>query len=166
MTDLKAALDTLDVAEAYGLAVQIEEDGYKLYDKVAGMTKDDKAKQDLIFLRDQEKGHKAYFEKLLKESGTEYNEKPDSPLHAWVKENLMTPAQDALKTAPANYKEALTIGIKLEERSVRFYTAIKKAAESKEIKKAVTKIIKEEKRHRKFISIVLKYSGDEIKNSI
>lgn len=159
MADLKEAIVNLEIGEAYGLAIKVEEDGYALYQKAIELTDNDRAKEDLEFLRDQEKGHKIFFEKLLKDTGKEFKADSGSPLYAWVKENLITPVQSALeKSTIKSYQDVLYIGIKLEDNSIQFYKELKKATESKENKKAIIKIIKEEQRHKKFLNAVLKYS--------
>lgn len=159
MSELKDAIDKLDIAEAYGLAMKIEKDGYTLYQRAIEITDNNRAKEDLIFLRDQENGHKAFFEKLLKETGREYTENKDSALYLWAEENLIGPVRTILENkAPENYQEALSLGLKLEDKSIQFYKELKKASETKETRKAIKKIISEEKRHIKFLNAVLNYS--------
>ena len=160
MAELKDAVVNMDITEAYGLAVQVEEDGYALYQKAIEITENERAVEDLEFLRDQEKGHKAYFEKLLKSTGKEYNAGSDSPLYKWVEENLISPVRAILdKKTPESFQEALRLGLELEENSIRFYKEMKKASDSKENSKAINKIIAEEKRHKKFLTAVLRYSS-------
>ncbi len=160
MADLKDALEKIDIAEAFGLAIKVEEDGYAFYDKASQLAEDKRTKEDLTFLRDQEKGHKLYFEKLLKETGKDYKEDPGSALYAWVKKQLIDPVQNALeKNPPKTSDEAVQIGIRLETNSVQLYKSIRKATDSKEIKKAIKKIIREEQSHREFLKAILKYSS-------
>ncbi len=159
MDELNKAFVNLEISEAFGLAIKVEEDGYILYQKVIKMTDSSRAKEDLEFLRDQEKVHKAFFEKLLKDTGKEYKADSGSALNVWVKENLMDPVKEALeKSTLQSFHAALSIGMELEEKSIQFYMQLKKAVDSKENKKAVNKIIKEEKRHQKFLKFILKYS--------
>ncbi len=159
MTNLKEAFSSFNPAEAFGLAVRIEKDGFALYQKAIDRTENERAKDDLKFLRDQEAGHQAVYEKLLKATGKEYVENADSPLYAWVKENMIQPVQAALeKEPPQNYKEALLIGLALEDKSIEFYKMLKKKSESKDDKKAITGIIREEKRHKNFLNAVMRYS--------
>jgi len=161
MIKLSEAVTDLDISEAYGLAIKAEEDGSALYQKAIEMTDNPRAKEDLVFLRDQEKGHKAFFEKLLRDTGKEYKAESGSELYLWVKENLFNPIQNALdNSAPKTYRDSLSLGIELEEKSIRFYKELKKAAESKETQKAIGKIIKEEKRHKRFLNAVLTYSRE------
>ncbi len=160
MADLKEALENLDIAEAYGLAIKVEEDGFAFYDKASQLAEDKKTKEDLAFLRDQEKGHKLYFEKLLKETGKDYKEDTSSALHAWVNKQLVEPVKKALEqNPPKTSDEAVQIGIRLETNSVLLYKSIRKATDSKDIKKAIKKIIREEQSHREFLKAILKYSS-------
>lgn len=159
MGDLKEALADFVLSEAAGLAVQIEEDGYALYQKALDLTENPRAKEDLEFLRDQEKGHKVFFERLLKTTGKEYKPNPGSALHIWVKDNLFSPVKKALDKGPIKtFKQALAIGIEVEEKSVIFYKELKKFAKDKESKDAIAQIIKEEQRHQKFLNAILRYS--------
>lgn len=159
MTDLKNAIINMDIAEAFGLAAKVEDDGYAFYDKAITMTDNARAVEDLTFLRDQEKGHKTLFEKFLKDSGKEYKGNSDSPLYNWVNANLISPAQTALeKKSPQTYKEAISIGLKLEDNSILLYKTLAKEVESKETKKAIKQIIKEEQKHKKFLNAILRYS--------
>ena len=160
MDKLNDAFVNLEISEAFGLAIKIEKDGYTLYEKAIKMTDNPRAKEDLEFLRDQEIGHKVFFEKLLKDTGKEYKENSESALYMWVKENLMAPVQKALEKSNLQSLHAvLSIGIELEEKSIQFYKQLKKAADSKENKRVINKIIQEEKRHKKFIKFILKYSN-------
>ena len=159
MIDINEAMTNIKIAEAYWLAMKVEEDGYAFYDKAISMTENARAKEDLEFLRDQEKGHKMFFEKLLKDTGEEYTENPDSPLYAWVKENLIDPVKKSLEENPPNtYSDALLTGMTLEDRSIELYKKLAKVAEAKENKKAIKNIIKEERKHKKFLTAVLRYS--------
>mgnify|MGYP005636070055 CR=1 FL=1 len=160
MDKLNEAFTNLEISEAFGLAIKVEEDGYTLYQKTIEMTDNPRAKEDLEFLRDQEKGHKVFFEKLLKDTGKEYKADSESALYVWVKENLMAPIQKAIENNTLqSFHAVLSIGMELEKKSIQFYKQLKNAADSKENKKAINKIIKEEKRHQKFLKFIIKYSN-------
>ena len=89
----------------------MEKDGYILYQKAIKMTDNTRAKEDLEFLRDQEKEHKAFFEKLLKDTGNEYKADSESALYVWVKKNLMDPVQKALEESTfKSFHAVLSIG--------------------------------------------------------
>lgn len=159
MSELKEAIADFEISEAYGLAIKVEEDGFALYQKALKMTDNSRAKEDLEFLRDQEMGHKVFFEKLLKETGKEYKTESGSALYLWVTENLFRPIKQALENnSIRSYKDVLSIGIEIEEKSILLYKELKKAAEDKENKKAIAEIIKEEQRHKTFLVNILRYS--------
>lgn len=80
-------------------------------------------------------------------------------MYAWFKENLIDPAQKAFeKNTPESTEAVLNIGLNLEVKSIQFYKILLKSTESKENQKAFKTIIKEEKKHEKFLGTLLKYS--------
>ena len=160
MADLKGIFTDFSLAEAYGLAVKVETDGYTFYESALQLAGDDRMKEDLEFLRDQEKGHKRLFEKLLKDSGQDYRDGSGSPLSVWAENELFTPLRDILeKNPPRTSEEALRIGLDMETRSIELYKKLKKEAKSKDDKTALGKVIKEEQNHKKFLKAILKYSS-------
>jgi rubrerythrin len=158
MANACPAIDSLDVAEAYSLAITIEDEGYKFYDALAEKAESVQAKNELNYLRDEEKKHKAMFEKCLKDSGEEYKRDESSVLHCWADEEIIKPMADALNAnTPATSSEALRLGVQLEGKTIEFLESMKQAVKDKESLDAIKTVIKEEKKHKKRLNIILAY---------
>ena len=152
------SIDTLNIAEAFSLAITIEEEGAQFYDTMIGHSDKEEAKKELQYLKEDELAHKVYFEKLLKESGSEFTKDESSDLHCWVDDEIIQPLKTAVdKHLPESNHEALKVGIRMVENVVDMLMQLKKAAEDKEAKKAMKKILKEKRLHRKKLEVVEKY---------
>ena len=83
-------LSDLDLAEAYSLAITMEDEGFNFYNKIIEKTDNVRAKNELTYLRDEEKKHKEIFEKLLKDSGEDFVKNEESDLHCWVNAEIVS----------------------------------------------------------------------------
>lgn len=158
MANACPAIDSIDVSEAYSLAITIEDEGYKFYEALAEKAENVQAKNELKYLRDEEKKHKAMFEKCLKDSGEEFKEDQSSVLHCWADEEIIKPMADALnEEKPTSSSEALRLGVQLEGKTIEFLESLKNAVKDKESLNALKNVIKEEKKHKKRLNIILAY---------
>jgi len=151
-------LSDLDVAEAYSLAVTLEDEGYKFYNNIIEKLDDVRVKNELTYLRDEELKHKAIFEKLLKNTGEEFVKNEKSDLHCWVNEQIVEPMKEALeKELPSSATQALRVGILLEDKAIQMFDRIRQIVSDKEGIKAIKNVLKEEKKHKKRLTIILAY---------
>ena len=151
-------LSDLDLAEAYSLAITMEEEGYKFYDKIIEQTDNVRAKNELTYLRDEEQKHKEIFEKLLRDSGQDYVKNEESDLHCWVDAEIVVPMQEALeKHLPDSSHEALKVGVILENKSIDLFERLKGISKDKDSVKAIKDVLKEEKKHKKRLNIIMAY---------
>ncbi len=151
-------LADVDLAEAYSLAITMEESGYAFYDKIIEKLENVRAKNELTYLRDEEKKHKEIFEKLLKDSGKDFVKDEESTLHCWVDAEIVGPMQEALdKHLPESTHEALKVGVVLEEKSIDLFERLKQATKDKDSVKAIKDVLKEEKKHKKRLNIIMAY---------
>lgn len=151
-------LSDVDLAEAYSLAITMEDEGYKFYDKIIAKMDNVRAKNELSYLRDEEKKHKEIFEKLLKDSGKEFVKNEESTLHCWVEAEIVGPMNEALeKHLPESSHEALKVGIILEDKSIDLFERLKQASKDKDSIKAIKDVLKEEKKHKKRLNIIMAY---------
>ena len=152
------SIDSVDVVEAYSLAITIEEAGVQFYQKLIDNSDSEQAKNELTYLKEQEMKHKEIFKNLLKEIGGEEMKDETSDLHCWVDDNLIKPMAEAVeKHLPGSSHEALRVGARMEEQVIELFYELKNAAETKEAAKAIKNIIKEEKKHKKLVNIILAY---------
>jgi rubrerythrin len=151
-------LSDLDLAEAYSLAIAAEEEGYNFYNKIIEKTESVRAKNELAYLRDEEKKHKEIFEKLLQDSGQEFVKNEESDLSCWVEAEIVGPMKEALeKNLPETSHEALKVGVILEDKSIDMFERMKGIAKDKESVKAIKNVLKEEKKHKKRLNIIMAY---------
>ena len=66
--------------------------------------------------------------------------------------------QEALeKQLPESSHEALKVGVILEDKSIDLFERLKKIAKDKDSVKAVKDVLKEEKKHKKRLNIIMAY---------
>jgi len=148
----------LDLAEAFSLAITMEDEGYKFYDGVLQKLENQRAKNELAYLRDEELKHKNLFTKLLKDSGNEFVKNEESDLHCWVNDQIITPMQEALeKMEPRSAQQALQMGVQLESMAIDMFERLKKIVKDKESAKAIKEVLKVEKKHKKLLTIIMAY---------
>lgn len=151
-------LSELDLAEAYSLAIEMEKDGYNFYDEVIKKIDNVRAKNELTYLRDEEKKHQEIFEKLLKDSGKEFVKNEESALHCWVQAEIVDPMKEALeKQLPHSAHSALKMGVIFEEKTIDMFERMKKSTKDKDALKAIKEVLKEEKKHKKRLTIIMAY---------
>ncbi|TFG61778.1 MAG: hypothetical protein E4H36_09590, partial [Spirochaetales bacterium] len=54
-------IKNFNIAEAFKLAISVEEEGFKFYDDIVKNTDNVRVKNEIAYLRDEEMKHKAFF---------------------------------------------------------------------------------------------------------
>jgi len=139
---------------AYKIACKIEKDGIDFYKKLSGKITQDKPKEILTFLLNEEKKHIKLFEELLfkmrqkKEDGFE-----EDDLLGTIDYGIFQPYQDSkeLENILDNPKKALKLGLIIEDKSIKFYESCRDHVSVEETKKEISNIIQEERRHKQLL---------------
>lgn len=150
----KLVITDFNEFEAYRIACKIEEDGIRFYKKLFGFIDNHGVKETLEFLLAEEHKHLLFFQKCLSalressEDPSEYNDLLTSMDYGIFDLKLKL---DASENFIKGIKEALGIGIRIEDRSIEFYQACMNAIHHKAPKKELKNIIEEEKKHKKLL---------------
>ncbi|MDD5195248.1 MAG: ferritin family protein [Candidatus Omnitrophica bacterium] len=157
--DGKLIVTSFDEFEAYRIASAVERDGLRFYGAIAQQVKDLSVKKTLNLLMEEEKKHLAFFEgclNYLREKAEDHGE--DNDLLSSMDFGVFQPfkSMDNLDSLVADIKKALAIAVLAEEKSVKFYVACREAIFASRTKNALTQIIEEEKKHKKFFEELLK----------
>ncbi len=156
----------------FAVAVRIEEMGIELYARLLALLEDgSRAQEDVSYLLEQENYHRAWFEGRMREfeergaAGT-----PDTrtagampgPRAAADSTAGLVPAElerelEAILSGrlPETAREALLLGARVERETIRFYDDILSSLSGKEERKALGKIIDEEREHYQRINLLL-----------
>lgn len=139
--------------EIIEIAVQIEENGKKIYQALEGKATDPKLKEMWRYLKEQEAGHKKIFQSILsglseyvvnEVSAGEYKAYLDAVAANYVFDRKLT--EEKINEFFKTDEEAVDFGIHIEKESIFTYTALKEYIVL-EKQSVVEKVIYEEKKH-------------------
>ena len=141
--------------DVYKIAVVLEDEGFKFYNKIIDAADETRVKNEVKYLRDEEVRHKSLFQKLVKDKSSAMD---DEKLRVFIQKEFIEPTLeyfegDKVKKA----SDALRFGAVLEQKSIDFYTEMKKKETDAGVLEGIGKIIEEEKKHMKKIYIILSY---------
>ena len=146
------AIVDFDELEAYKIARKIESDGMDFYHRLQEKTDDEKLRKVLSFLIKKEREHLQFFEERLFKMREEKEESfEENDLFGAMDYGVFQPYQsmDDLDKALNNVKKAFKLAVIIEDHSIKFYNLCKDRVTSRGAKEEITKIIGEEKKHKK-----------------
>ncbi len=141
----------MDTEEILRTAIGIEQEGIDFYTGSARKIKDENGKATLLFLANEEKRHRAFFESFLRKHG----KGDDRSVKLLMRPRLFpdsTEYGDA--TASDLDRQILEHARETEKRSIEFYSDSKKLADEK-LREGLDVIIKEEGQHLEWIEYLL-----------
>jgi rubrerythrin len=120
-------------SEIVELGIQIEKNGQDFYNTLSAQTKNEKAKELFAYLAGEEAKHILVFKKIL-EKTTQYEpagldaDEYYAYMNALASEHVFTQKNKGAEVAKRikSAKEAIQMGISLEEDSIVFYQGVKK----------------------------------------
>ncbi|MBM7623616.1 ferritin-like domain-containing protein [Sporohalobacter salinus] len=142
--------------EVLKMAMNIEEQGKKFYQKCVEVNTEPKVKEIFAQLRDDEKEHYQYFKDLLAQfdeadkSTTRdylYNQQVNGYLKSLVDTKVFPSTEEATNDIAHNLEEAVEMGIDAEKNSLLLYQELIEVEEDDDTIEALKKLILEEKRH-------------------
>ena len=148
----------MDLAEAYSLAIVMEEEGVSFYQNLMDKLDNPRIINELRYLRDEEGKHISIFKDLLRASGCEFTEKKESLLHSWVRDEVLGPMREAVTSGiPDSIHEILRTGLVLEEKSIQMFKRIRQASSDSKVIRALDVIIGEEEEHRLRLNVIMAF---------
>jgi rubrerythrin len=162
-----------NASELFQVAIDIEENGRRFYEKAKDLIKSPEVKSLFAMLAKEEVAHKALFASLkaqLPESASEPTVwDPDNESEQYLK--MMADMHvfradmnlDQLLEEVQSAEDALSLAIRFEKDSVTFYLAMKDETESEKGREQIDQLVEEEKRHLRTLSMALRKhlaSGD------
>ena len=145
--------------EAYKIACKIENDGIYFYKSLLDKTSGRKLKETLNFLLGEEKKHlKTFTAAQLRAAKDKEDAYEDEDILNSMDYGIFQPYQniDELNKVLDNSLKALKLGIVIEDKSIKFYTACQEKVSSPEAKKELSGIIREEEKNKHLLSGLLK----------
>ncbi|MHC1743458.1 MAG: ferritin family protein [Syntrophobacteraceae bacterium] len=154
-----------NAAEVFQIAINIEENGKRFYDKALEIVDDQAVKELFMDLGLQEVDHKKRFETLKAQLPPEVQKStvwdPDNETDLYIKmmadQHVFT-AADSVEKALATVKnsgDALKMAIEFEKDSVLFFLSLLEVTESKKDQEFINLLVKEEQTHLRKLSLEL-----------
>jgi len=150
-----------NAAEVFKIAIAIEDNGKKFYDKAVGIVSDPEVKALFQDLGSQEVDHKARFEamKAAAPAPTSAVWDPDNELDQYIKITadqhvFIAKTIDSLMAEVKDVKSALKLAMEFEKDSVIFFLTLEDATDGQKDKDAIRALVKEEQEHLKRLSMI------------
>ena len=151
-------LSEFQAEDIYRMAITIEQGGFDFYNKIIDASDNQRVKNEIKFLRDEEARHKAFFQKQLTGKGDSGEKKIDPGLQKLLESEFLQPLDDLYKQKKVGSNaEALRFGMDIEQKTVDFYTALKGKQKDASFGKDLDVIIDEERKHKQKLNIILSY---------
>jgi rubrerythrin len=142
----------------YRVAVLVEQGGYDFYAQIAERSDNPRVKNEMIFLRDEEARHKAFFQRQLKSRGFETSTQLSGELQGWLEREFVNPMEQVLNDRDITTNEAaLQLGVRLEQKTIDLYEALKAKSTEAGVQEDLQDIIAEEHRHKEKLNLLLAY---------
>ncbi|MGM0501076.1 MAG: ferritin-like domain-containing protein [Bacillota bacterium] len=143
--------------EILKMAISVEEDGEKFYEKCAAAdSKAEEVKRIFSNLAEDEREHRAYFKELLNEFDAAdtsisqdylYEELASDYLRVLIDDQIFPSDEEEVDKIASNLGEAIDVGIRVEKNSILLYQEIIQDEDNPATADALKKIIAEEKSH-------------------
>ena len=148
-------MKTLSELDILKIAVTIEEDGAKFYNNLCEHVKEDIQKQNVFRLMiNEEKNHAKIFKDFYKQVKEEKNNLDNGVFKAHIPQVVKSlvdyfiiPKKDIFLKHNITFKEIIDEAVVQEYRSIEFYYSLAQHAQSKETKRILHAIIREEEKH-------------------
>jgi rubrerythrin len=135
------------------IAIGMEEDGFKFYNKAAEFAQDEKVRAIFLKLANDEIQHKDEFSE--KEFAKYFGDVDDATIEmdSYIKQLFKTDVFPSIETARdytekiKSDKQAIELGMEQEKRAIKFYTELKKVVTLDKAKDAIEDLIQEETKH-------------------
>lgn len=162
----KGKIMEITALELLKIAQNIEENGYQFYTRLTSQVKSEASKQRFAQLAQDEKQHKFDFENIISEQANLAQEKEEyldsDDLNAYLTTMLNAEIFKKLEKWEKTFKiikterEALELGIEAEKISIDYYQKLKSYFSEEKVKNILEKIKKEEDKHLKILTELLK----------
>jgi rubrerythrin len=147
-----------NVEDMYRIAVHIEQGGYDFYSQIIERSENPRVKNEVIFLRDEEAKHKAFFQKQLKSRGLVVAAELSGGLKSWLDREFVKPMEEVWKGRDVSKnEEALQLGVRLEQKTIDLYVNLKAQSSEPNVQEDLQAIIDEEHKHKEKLNMLLAY---------
>lgn len=151
-------LSKYKIEEMFQFAVTIEEKGFDFYSKLIEASDNTRVKNELKFLRDEEAKHKAFFQDQLRKKGRAAGATINPELSTLLEGEFLKPLEEFYQAKKiSRTDEALRFGMAVEQKTIDFYSEVKKQPAEPGFQKDLDVIIEEEKKHKQKLNIILAY---------
>jgi rubrerythrin len=158
-----------NAGEVFKIAIAIEENGKKFYEKSLNVIEDPSVKKLFEELGSQEVEHKKKFEELRNQLPSDVKAStvwdPENELEQYIQIManqhvfVSNASMDALLAQVKDVRSALKLAIDFEKDSVIFFLTLEEASEGKKDQELIRTLVKEEQEHLRRLSMELKRIG-------
>lgn len=154
----RIAVTDFSPAQAFKIAVKMEQDGMIFYRDLLASIKDGEARREIGFLIEQEEEHLKTFTRLLEErKGEAADGFEEDDIVTYINANVFDASEKKEAVGNMDHRHtALEEALNLERRSIVFYEGCAANATDPETKDAFIKIIEEEEQHLKKFGTLLR----------
>ncbi len=146
------------VEDLYSMAAIIEQGGVDFYARTAEMSTNQRVRNEIQFLRDEEARHRDFFLQVLHGRGASQKSVVDTGLETILNREFLEP-MDRLFTSHdlEDTDKILLFGLVLEQKTIDFYTELKKIKTSTGEIADLNQIISEEEAHKRKLEMIRAY---------
>ncbi len=145
-------------AQAYKIAVRMEDDGINFYKGLLSSVKDPEARHEIEFLIEEEKKHLDTFERLLEQArqskGDDFEE---DDIVNYMNSKVFDTSKEKEEALTMDHRHtALEEALDMEKRSIVFYNECLINSKDQAAREVFNKILAEEKNHQKKFAELLR----------
>jgi rubrerythrin len=150
-------LSKFAIEDVFQMAVAVEQGGYDFYQKIIDQTDNQRVKNEMKYLRDEEAKHKAFFAKNLEAKGGA-PKKMNPAVASLLQKEFLAPMEEMYRSKKiAKNDEALRFGMGLEQKTIDLYEGLKKTQSDPAFLSDLGTVIEEEKKHKATLNLILAY---------
>ncbi len=136
------------------MAAMVEQGGFDFYARLTARSIDQRVRNELKFLRDEEAVHKAWFLEQLRARGGAPRGSLPPALQEDLEQEFLVPMEKAFSSGGlGDNDKVLRLGSELEQRSIELYQALRDVVPQGQ-QAELGRIIAEEEAHRRKLEII------------
>jgi rubrerythrin len=145
------------VGDLYEMAAIVEQGGFDFYARCIARSQDPRVRNELLFLRNEEAGHKAFFLEQLRKQGGSPKGAVSAGLHELLEREFLGPMERVYSSGDiSDNDKTLAFGAALEQKSIDFYAALRGRVESG-LTADIDRIISQEEAHKRKLELIRAY---------
>ncbi len=151
-------LSMFGLEDLYSVAVAVERGGYDLYSYLTEHSTNAKIKSEMQFLREEEAKHENFFRSQITKKGKVPPGVIDPKLMTFIDTEFLTPIRVIFQNKKLEDKaQAFQFALEVEQKTIDFYSAIRKDQSDFDLLADLDTIIQEEESHKRKLLVIMAY---------